>query len=86
MTVLVRFALLLAVLLACAAIIGTHGVRGIAVVTVVALLASLSRTRAWHTAERLLVRVTGSRQRAVALIFALVIGILAAVNVYEYVR
>ncbi|GAC1324081.1 MAG: hypothetical protein NVSMB22_12470 [Chloroflexota bacterium] len=86
MSALVRLGMVIVVVVACAAIIVTHGVRGIAFVVVLMLAATLPRTRVWGTVERVLVRATGSRKRAAALVLVTIIGVLAAVNVYEYVR
>ena len=81
-----RSALLLVVLVVAALIVVAHGVRGAISLIVVVLALSLPRTAAWRAVERPLVRFTGSRQRAYVLTLALVLGLLAVINVYEYVR
>ncbi len=83
---LVRFAMLIVVLIVCATVIATHGFRGVAVLMVVGLAALAPRTRVWRTVEPPLVRLTGTRQRAAALVMVIVIACLAAFNVYEYVH
>lgn len=86
MTALVRFALLIAALVVCGAIIAAHGVRGVVFVIVIMLVATLPQTGAWRVTERALVRLTGSRRRATVLVLGVVICVLVVVNVYQYTQ
>lgn len=81
----IRFGLLLAALLVCIAIIAAHGVRGVVIVIVIMLIATVPQTRLWKVGERYLVRLTGSRRRAAVAIFALIIAIMVAINIYQLV-
>lgn len=83
---LIRSLLLFGVLVLCTALIAAHGLRGIAVVVGVAVLASAVQTRAFRTTERALVRLTGSRQRAAMAVMGLVIVVVVAVSVIEAIR
>lgn len=83
---LIRGLLLVGVLVLCTALIAAHGLRGIAVVVGVAVLASAVQTRAFRTTERALVRLTGSRQRAAMAVMGLVIVVVVAVSVIEAIR
>ncbi len=83
---LIRGLLLVGVLVLCTALIAAHGLRGIAVVVGVAVLASTVQTRAFRTTERALVRLTGSRQRAAMAVMGLVIVVVVAVTVIEAIR
>lgn len=83
---LIRGLLLVGVLVLCTALIAAHGLRGIAVVVGVAVLASAVQTRAFRTTERALVRLTGSRQRAAMAVMGLVIVVVVAVTVIEAIR
>jgi hypothetical protein len=86
MPALVRFGLLLLVLSVCVAVIAIHGARGIAFVVVLMAIFTVPQTRAWTIAERGLVRLTGSRRRAAALVLAVTVGSLIAINIYELVH
>ncbi|MGI8824417.1 MAG: hypothetical protein ACR2JC_02000 [Chloroflexota bacterium] len=81
-----RFGLLIVVLIACGAIVAAHGIRGVGFLLVLGLAAGLPRTRAWRMIEGPLVRLTGSRQRAAAVLMVVVVAVLAGVNLYAYVR
>lgn len=83
---LLRPLLALAALLICLWLVAAHGVRGILILVAVAAATTLPRTKPWRMAESWLVRLTGSRQRAAALVFGAVIAVAAAVNVYQLVR
>lgn len=86
MVALIRLALTIAALLLCGIVIVTHGVRGVILLIVVALAMSAPQTRIWKGVERLLVRLTGSRRRAVLLVMLLGIGAVAVANLYPLVR
>lgn len=80
----IRFALLIVGLLIVAVAVAAHGaVRTLSVLVVVTLLVTVPRTRIWKTGERWLVGLTGSRRRAAVLAMCVVIGVLAAVNIYN---
>jgi hypothetical protein len=79
---LVRIGLMAAALLAAATVIAVHGVRGLAIVIFLALLASLPRSRPYRTAEYWLVRITGSRRGAAVVFMTTLIVVLVAFNVY----
>lgn len=83
---LIRAVLLVAALLLCTALIAGHGLRGIAVVAGAVVLASAVRTRGFRAAERTLVRITGSRQRALLLIMSVMIAAMVAASVIQIVR
>lgn len=86
MAALVRYLLLIVVLIVCIWVVAAHGVRGVAFLVIFALLITVPRTRAWAFAERRLVRLTGSRRRAAALVMGTIIVILLVVNVYPYIH
>jgi hypothetical protein len=86
MPTLIRFGLLIMVLLVSTVIIATHGVRGVAFVVVLMAVLTVPQTRAWAIGERWMVRLTGSRRRAAALILAIIVGALIAINIYELVH
>lgn len=81
----IRLLLLFGVLLVSAALVLTHGTRGFLFLIALALLATLPQTRAWKVSERWLVRLTGSRKRAAALVLVVLIAGLAIVNLYGLV-
>jgi hypothetical protein len=83
---LIRGSLLFGVLVLCTILIAAHGLRGIAIVVAVAVLASAVRTQAFRATEQALVRLTGSRQRAAMLVMGLVIVVIVAVSVIEAIR
>ncbi len=81
---LVRSLLFLAVVVVLVVLVAAHGfVRALALLMVLALLTTAPRTQAWQTGERWLVRITGSRRRAALVVLLVLIGALAAVNVYN---
>jgi hypothetical protein len=84
--VLVRLVLPVLVFVAAAALVITHGIRGLGILIAVAVIATVTQTRVWRTSEYFLVRLTGSRQRALALVMILVIAVVLVVNVYQFVR
>lgn len=86
MHALLRIGMLLVILMLAAWLTAAHGLRGLAVVLVVAVLTVVPRTRAWRMGERVLVRLTGSRRRAAALVMAVLVCGLIAVNLYDLVR
>jgi hypothetical protein len=86
MTGLLRLGLLLVALLVCGALIAAHGVRGIILVIAIMMAATLPQTRAWRVTEHALVRLTGTRRRAAVLLMAIVVGVLIAVNVYQFTQ
>lgn len=83
---LIRLTLSIAILLVAALLIVTHGVRGVLLLAAGILLLTAPRTRGYQMIERRLVRLTGSRQRAFALVLAAAIAVVVAVNVYEFVH
>jgi hypothetical protein len=83
---LIRLALLAVILIACVALVAVHGFRGLVLIAVIAALATLPRTRVWRAIEAALVRLTGSRRGALAVVLGVLIVSAAAVNIYEYVR
>jgi phosphatidylglycerophosphate synthase len=84
MSELIRLALLLGVLALFIVLVAAHGViRAFVIVMAVALILTAPRTQAWQVGERWLVRLTGSRRRAAVLVMVLVIGVMAAVNLYN---
>lgn len=86
MSVVIRLVLLVLALIVCGWIIAAHGVRGVVLLVIIGLLVSVPQTRGWKYAERWLVKLTGSRQRAAALVLGIVILILAAVNLLPLVH
>lgn len=86
MSGLIRFALMLAALAIGVALIAEHGIRAIILLVVVALAATVPRTRAWKAGERRLVRLTGSRRRAAGAILTFVIAAVVAVNIYGFMH
>ncbi|GAC1469476.1 MAG: hypothetical protein PVSMB7_18810 [Chloroflexota bacterium] len=83
---LLRFALLLGALVVAAWLVVAHGVRGLVVVLIVTLLLSVPRTRGWQVAEGTLVRFTGSRRRAGALVGFLIIGAVTAFEIVQLIH
>lgn len=83
---MIRGLLLLGVLVLCTVLIAAHGLRGIAIVVAVAVLAYAVQSPAFRAAERALVRLTGSRQRAAMLVMGLVIAVMVAVTLVEATR
>jgi hypothetical protein len=79
---LIRFGLLAIAVIAAAAVIAVHGIRGLAIVVFLALLATLPRSRLYQIAEYWLVRITGSRRRAAVVFMSVLIAALVAFNVY----
>lgn len=79
---LIRFGLLALAAIAAAVVIAAHGIRGLAIVVLLALLASLPRSRPYQIAEYWLVRITGSRRRAAVVFMSFLIAVLVAFNVY----
>jgi hypothetical protein len=84
--VLVRLLLVVLVLVVSVTLVITHGVRGIAILVALAVIATVPQTRVWRTGEFYLVRLTGSRQRALALVMFALIAIALTVNVYQLVH
>lgn len=80
---LIRFGLLGLAAIAAATVIAAHGIRGVAIVVFLILLASLPRSRPYQFAEYWLVRITGSRRRAFIVFMSFLIVVLVAFNVYE---
>jgi hypothetical protein len=78
--------LLLGALVIGGALVAAHGVRGVAVLILLLMLASAPRTRTWSATERTLVRLTGSRRRAAVLVMSTVIVVVLAVDVYSLVH
>ncbi|PZS07834.1 MAG: hypothetical protein DLM70_03170 [Chloroflexi bacterium] len=74
---MIRLVLLLAGLALAGWFIALHGVRGVVIVLVVGLMVTLPQTRAWRWVEGQLVRLTGSRKYAYALVLAVFIVIAA---------
>ncbi len=83
---LIRTLVILAVLLICVWLIAAHGIRGLGVVAVIAVLVTVPQTRAYRFVERGLIRFTGSRKRALLLVMSLAIAVLVVVNVLEFTR
>ncbi|HLJ66920.1 MAG TPA: hypothetical protein VKX16_06135 [Chloroflexota bacterium] len=86
MQVLTRFALLIAVLVLGVWLIASHGVRGIAIVVAGLLLWTITRSRAWRAGEGWLIRLTGSRQRALAVLLGTIVALTVAVDVVDYLH
>lgn len=86
MYALIRLLLLIVAVIVSVAIIAAHGARGIGFLVLIALAMTVPRSRVWRTGERWLVRATGSRRRAAAVVLAVLIGALVAINVYEFVH
>jgi len=86
MGLLIRGVLLLGVLALCVTLVATHGVRGFGLLLVLALMATVPRTRLWQFIERPLVRLTGSRARAIGIILFVMLATGAAVNLYGLIR
>ncbi|MDQ2742802.1 MAG: hypothetical protein M3Z66_10990 [Chloroflexota bacterium] len=86
MSSLLRFILLLAALAVCLGLVITHGFRGVVVIAFVAVIATVPRTRGYHFLERHLVRLTGSRARAVMLIGVVTLTAMIALNIVQFVR
>jgi hypothetical protein len=80
---LLRFALLVGFVVLAVVLIVAHGVRGIAVLVAILLVLVIPRSRSFGAIEDRLVRLTGSRRRAAALIGFIIIGSVAAFNVYQ---
>lgn len=83
---LIRGLLLVGVLVLCTVLIAAHGIRGIAIVVTIAILASTVQTPAFRAAERALIRLTGSRQRAAMLVMGLAVAVIVAVSVIQASR
>jgi hypothetical protein len=83
---IVRIVLPIIVVGACVAIIILHGVRGIALLVVLAAVSSVPQTRVWRTGERIMVRLTGSRRAALVVVCVALIGTLIVVNVLLALR
>lgn len=83
MPALIRFGLLALAVIAGATVIAVHGIRGLAIVVFLIMLASLPRSRAYQAAEYWLIRLTGSRRGAFVVFMSVLIAILIAFNVYE---
>lgn len=74
----IRLVLLLVALTAAGIFIAFHGIRAIAILIVIALAITVPRTRVWRWVESGLVRLTGTRQRALLLVMVVVLlGALA---------
>ena len=86
MNALIRLALLTAALVIGVWIIAEHGLRGILLVTGLVVVYSLTRTRAWRTGEGWMVRLTGSRTRAAAVVLGAIIALTVVVNVVSYLH
>ncbi|HZU11871.1 MAG TPA: hypothetical protein VFB58_03455 [Chloroflexota bacterium] len=83
---MLRFLLLIVVIAAALGLALAHGVRGITIVLAVAVLAAAIRAPLFQRVAGALVRLTGSRRRAAALVMAVLIGALLAVTLYNLVR
>ena len=84
---LIRSLLFFAILVAVVILVAMHGfVRALALAMALALVTTVPKTRGWKMVERWLVRLTGSRRRAAVLALVVVVGVLAAVNVYSYLH
>jgi len=81
-----RFLLLLAILAVSVLLIAAHGVRGLAIALVLIIAVGAMQSRAWQTIERPLVRLTGSRMSAAALILGVIIVVSVAIDVYTLIR
>ncbi|MGH2409238.1 MAG: hypothetical protein ACRDGS_02600 [Chloroflexota bacterium] len=73
-------------LVAAAIFVAAHGVRAIAVLVIVVLIATLPNTRGYKIVERVLVRLTGSRRRSAVLVALIVIGAGIAINIYPLIH
>jgi hypothetical protein len=80
---LIRFGLLALAAIAAATVIAAHGIRGLAIVVFLVMIATLPRSRPYQIAEYWLVRMTGSRRRAAVIVMSVIIALLVAFNVYE---
>jgi hypothetical protein len=83
---LIRTGLLLAALTVCVWLIAAHGLRGLAVVAALAVLTALPQNRGFRLADRWLIRVTGSRRRALALLMAIAVTAIVGVGLLELLR
>ncbi len=83
---LMRGLLLLGVILLCLWLVAAHGFRGIVIVSGVVVLVSVVQTRVFRALGGALVRFTGSRRRAVALVMGVVLAAMVAVSVIEALR
>jgi len=86
MHALVRPLLALGILLIGLLLVVSHGTRGFLVLIGAGLAATLPGTSGWQRCERWLIRLTGSRRRAAALIMLMLIGAVTAINVYQLLR
>jgi hypothetical protein len=86
MAALFRLAVLLLILVVSIFLVAAHGLRGFFIVIALLLAWALPQTRAWQVIDHALVRLTGSRRRAAALIMGVIIGTLLVVNLYQLVR
>ena len=86
MQALFRLGVLVLILAVSVILVAAHGLRGFFIVIALILAWALPQTRVWQRIERTLVRLTGSRRRAAALIMGLIIGTLLVVNLYQLVR
>lgn len=75
--------LLFGALIVGAALVATHGIRGVTILVVLLVLLSARRTRGYQVAERALVRLTGSRKRAAILVMTIIIVVVLTVDVYS---
>jgi hypothetical protein len=86
MAALFRLVVLCLILIVSVFLVAAHGLRGFFIVMALILAWALPQTRIWQRIDRVLVRVTGSRRRAAALIMGVTIGTVLVVNLYQLVR
>jgi hypothetical protein len=82
---IVRPLLLVLGLVLAAGLVALHGVRALAILAAVLLLMSLARSPYWQRVEEPLVRLTGSRRRALSLVGIVAVVGLLAVSLYQLV-
>ena len=80
-----RFILLLCALAVAGLLIVMQGVRAIAASVILLLAVSVPRSRGWRAAEDRLVRLTGSRRRAFALVGVLILAAMVAAAAYSLI-
>lgn len=87
MSGLIRSVLLTAIAVACILLVAMHGfIRALVLAMAIAVATGLPKTPVWRAGERSLVRLTGSRRRAAVVAMLMLIGVLAVVNIYNFVH
>jgi hypothetical protein len=82
----VRALLFLGLIVVLTALVAWHGARGIATVAGILLLIFIFQTPAWKRIEGVLVRITGSRQGAFAVVLGAVVAGMFAFAIVNLMR